>query len=117
MKTTEINLESSEKILQAEVADSLLKKSWGLSMRKEGKMLFVFGFEERPPIDMMLVQRPLNLYFIDEEKNVVDVQKAEPWSFDPRTWKIYRSSKASKYLLESFEDLGLEEGDSVDFDV
>ncbi|WP_414837895.1 DUF192 domain-containing protein [Candidatus Nanosalina sp. VS9-1] len=115
--TEEIEIEASREVFEAELADSLLKKSWGLSMRKEGKMLFVFGFEERPPIDMMLVQRPLNLYFLDDEKKVVDVQYAEPWSFDPRTWRIYRPSVDSSFLLESFEDLELEEGDQLRFDV
>lgn len=111
----EINIEVSGKIFKVELAVSLLKKSWGLSMRKNGKMLFNFSSPGRPPIDMMLVQRPLNLYFLDEEKKVVDVQYAEPWTFDPRTWKIYRPSEASKYLLESFEDLELEEGHEIDF--
>ena len=112
-----IEVEASGEIFEAELADSLLRKSWGLSMRKTGKMLFVFSSSGRPPIDMMLVQRPLNLYFLDDEKKVVDAREAEPWSFDPRTWKIYRPEQDSKYLLESFEDLGLEEGDSVEFDV
>lgn len=78
-------------------------------------MLFVFGFEDRPPIDMMLVQRPLHLYFLDNEKKVVEVQYAEPWSLDPRSWKIYRPSTDSSFLLESFEDLELEEGDKINF--
>jgi len=111
----EIELEVGGEIFDVELADSLLRKSWGLSRRSSGKMLFVFGFEDRPPIDMMLVPEPLNLYFLDEEKRVVDVQYAEPWGLDPRSWKIYRPEVDSEFLLESFEDLGLEKGDSVDF--
>lgn len=113
MKT--VSVEVGEESFDVELADSLLKKSWGLSMRSSGKMLFVFNFESRPPIDMMLVREPLYLYFLDEGKNVIDVQEAEPWSFDPRTWKVYRPKESCSFLLESFEDLGLEEDDSVDF--
>ena len=100
---------------EVELADSLLKKSWGLSRRSEGKMLFVFSRPLRPAIDMMLVPESLNMYFLDSERRVVEVVEAEPWTLDPRTWMIYRPKSDSKYLLESFEDLGLEEGDSVDF--
>jgi uncharacterized membrane protein (UPF0127 family) len=114
---TKISIETSGENFEAELADSLLKKSWGLSMRRKGKMLFVFSRPGRPPIDMMLVQKPLHLYFLDSEKKVVDVKHAEPWTLDPRTWKIYRPQEDSSYLLESFEDLGLEEGDELNFDL
>ncbi len=111
---TEINLDDSKKV-EAELADTLLSKSWGLSRRSSGKMLFVFSRLRRPAIDMMLVPEPLHMYFLNEEKEVVDVQYAEPWTFDPRTWSIYRPEQDSKFLLESFEDLGLQEGDRLDF--
>jgi len=110
----EVKLDGSRKIT-AEIADTLLKKSWGLSRRSEGKMLFVFIKPGRPAIDMMLVLESLNLYFLDSDKQVVDTYLAEPWTLNPRTWRLYRPNKDSKYLLESFEDLDLEEGDSVDF--
>ena len=110
----EVSINNSKSI-DAELADSLLKKSWGLSRRTEGKMLFLFIKPGRPAIDMMLVSEPLNLYFLSSTKEVVDVYEAEPWTLDPRSWRLYRPNRDSKYLLESFEDLGLEEGDSVDF--
>lgn len=113
----EITVEVCDNKFEAELADSLLKKSWGLSMQEKGKMLFVFSSPGRPLIDMMLVQERLHLYFLDSEKKVVDVQLAEPWTLDPRTWKVYRPSEDSKFLLESFEDLELEEGDEVEFDL
>jgi uncharacterized membrane protein (UPF0127 family) len=112
---TEISVETGGKKFEAELANTLLKKSWGLSMRKKGKMLFVFSRPGRPPIDMMLVQEPLHLYFLDREKKVVDVKHAEPWTLNPRTWRVYRPSRDAKYLLETFEELDLEKGDQVDF--
>ena len=110
----EILLDDSKSV-DAELADTILKKSWGLSRRTKGKMLFVFIKPGRPAIDMMLVSEPLNLYFLDSDKKIVDVCSAEPWTLDPRSWRLYRPKQDSKYLLESFEDLGLEEGDSVEF--
>ena len=106
---------AGEKKFTAEVADSILRKAWGLSMRTEGKMLFKFRRSSRPRIDMMLVQKPLNLYFLSEEKEVIDVQKADPWTPNPRTWKTYRPSKPAKYLIESFQEIGLKEGEKVSF--
>lgn len=110
-----VEIESGGDKFDAEVAESILAKSIGLSFRSSGKMLFSFTGLGRPPIDMMLVPEPLNLYFLDEDKQVVDVQYAEPWGLNPRTWRIYRPEQNSKFLLESFEDLDLEEGDTLEF--
>lgn len=115
--TEKIEVEASGNVFEADLADDILRKSWGLSMRTEGKMLFVFERPGRPPIDMMLVQRPLHLYFLGSDKKVVDVQYAEPWTFDPRTWSIYRPEVDAKYLLESFERLDIEEGEEISFDL
>lgn len=115
MKT--IQLEIKDNVLEAELADNILKKSWGLSMRNSGKMFFVFSRPGKPPIDMMLVQTPLHLYFLDESGEVIDRQYAEPWTLDPRTWRLYRPEVDAKYLLESFEELDIEEGDKISFDL
>ena len=84
-----ISVEIGEESFEATLADSFLRKFWGLSLKTSGKMLFVFNLQSRPAIDMMLVQEPLNLYFLDEEKEVVDVQHAEPWTLDPRD-EVYK---------------------------
>lgn len=114
MEEIEIKTPSGRRI-RTELADSFLKQFWGLSLRSGGKMLFDFGREVHTFIDMMLLSKPLHLYFLDSEKCVFEVQKAEPWSLDPRSWKLYRPDKPYRYLLESFEDLGIEEGQKLDF--
>jgi uncharacterized membrane protein (UPF0127 family) len=114
---TKVDVRFNGDKVEAEVADSLLKKSWGLSRRSEGKMLFVFSGERKPAIDMMLVSQPLYLYFMDADRVVVDSYRAEPWGVDPRTWRLYRPCVDSKFLLESFEDLDLREGDKLSFDL
>lgn len=113
MKTGEIKAKGEK--LEVEIADNLYTRAKGLSLRNEGKMLFKFSRDSTAKIDMMLLSRPLHLYFMNSEKKVIDVQKAEPWSFDPRTWRLYSPRRPYRYLLESFESLGLEEGDKIEF--
>ena len=112
-----ISVSGGGRVFEAALADSFFSKFWGLSMKTSGKMLFVFKLQSKPTIDMMLVQKPLHLYFLDEKKNIVDVKFAEPWTLNPWTWRLYRPEKDAKFLLESFEDLGLEEGDELEFDL
>lgn len=115
MKTVELEIGGED--FKVEVADSMISRVRGLSLREEGKMLFKFPRPTRAKIDMMLLSKPLNLYFMDSKGEVIDVQEAEPWGWDPRTWKLYSPDRPYSYLLESFEDLDLEEGDKIDFDL
>ena len=110
-----VKIEVGGEKISVEVAENMISRARGLSLREEGKMLFKFPRPTRAKIDMMLLSRPLHLYFMDADGEVIDVQKAEPWSWDPRTWKLYSPERPYSYLLESFEDLGLEEGDEIDF--
>lgn len=100
---------------EAEVADSLFTRAKGLSFRSRGKMLFKFPRDTRGKIDMVFLSRPLYLYFMDSSGEVIDVQEAEPWSFDPRTWRLYSPGRSYRYLLESFEELDVSEGDVMEF--
>lgn len=80
-------------------------------------MLFVFPRSTRAKIDMMFLSKPLYLYFMGSEKEVIDVQKAEPWNWNPNTWKLYSPGVKYRYLLESFEDLEIEEGEVIEFEI
>lgn len=113
MKSGEISVDGEK--LEVEIADNFFTRAKGLSLRSEGKMLFKFSRESRAKIDMMLLSRPLYLYFMDSDRKVIDVQRAEAWSFDPRTWRLYSPGRSYRFLLESFEDLGVEEGDEIEF--
>ena len=105
-----------EKRREVEVSETFLQRAWGLSLRKEGKMLFKFSKPTKTRVDMMLLSRPLHLYFLNQKREVIEVQKAEPWSWNPRTWKLYSPDKKYSYLLESFEELNLKEGDSIEIE-
>lgn len=113
----QVEVETENESFDAEVADNFFRRAKGLSFRSKGKMLFVFPRETRAAIDMVFLSRPLWLYFIGSEKNVLEVQKAEPWSWNPRTWKLYRPEKSYRYLLESFHPLEIEEGEGLEFEI
>ena len=100
--------------IETEVADSVLKRAIGLSLRKRGKMLFKFPNDVRAPIDMMLMRRKLFLYFMNSEKEVIYTEEAKPWYKLPRKL-LHRPEQKYRYLLESFEELDLEEGDKIEF--
>lgn len=110
-------IKTGEKVFEVKMADTFLSKFMGFRFCSEGKLLFSFSSETRALIDMMLVPEPLYLYFIDSSKQVIEVQKAEPWTWNPRTWNFYRPEKPYRYLLESFEQLDLAEGDRLEFEV
>jgi uncharacterized membrane protein (UPF0127 family) len=112
----EVQMPSGHSV-EAELADTALSRAKGMSFRSEGKMLFRFPRTGKPVIDMMFLSVPLQLIFMDHEKKVVDVQSAEPWTFDPRTWEVYTPKQESKYLLESAEFLDVEEGDKLKFEI
>lgn len=101
--------------IDVELADSFLKRAWGLSRRKEGKMLFKFPRETQAKIDMALLSKPLYLYFFNPDKELIYHEKASPWTWNPKTWSMYSPPGKYRYLLESFEELELKEGDKINF--
>lgn len=87
--------------LECEVADSPWKQTVGLSFSaKRRSMLFFFPFQRKWEFWMFGMSYPLWIVFIDSGKRVVEVQNAEPLSFNPRTWKVYVSRIPYKYVLE-----------------
>jgi uncharacterized membrane protein (UPF0127 family) len=104
----------SEGEIEAEVADTVSKRGLGLSFRKRGKMLFKFPEDTRVPVDMMLMRDSLYLYFMNSDKEVIHAEKAEPWY--KLTKKLFhRPEEKYRYLLESFEELDIQEGDKLSF--
>lgn len=112
-----IRVEIGGRKVEAEVAETFLSRAKGLSFRSSGKMLFKFPQDTRSRVDMMFLSRPLNLYFLNSEREVIDVQEAEPWGWNPKTWRTYSPGQRYRYLLESFETLDIEEGDRLNFEV
>lgn len=112
-----MELKIEDRVVEAEIADTLLRRIWGLSLRKEGKMLFKFPRPTNAKIDMALLSDPLYLYFFDSEKNLIHSEEASPWSWNPQTWRMYSPEKPYQYLLESFEELKIDDDDKIEFDL
>lgn len=111
-----MEIDTGDRIVEAELADTMLKRAKGLSLKEKGKMLFKFSRDTNASIDMMLLSKPLYLYFMNSDKEVIDVQKAEPWTRNPKTWRLYSPERPYRYLLESFEKLDIEEGQQLEFE-
>ena len=112
-----LDVKTEDEVFEVKVAETLFQRMKGLSFCGEGKMLFVFSRDTKASIDMMFLSKPLYLYFLNEEKRVIDVQKAEPWTKNPLTWKLYSPDESYRYLLESFEPLEGKKGDEFKFDL
>lgn len=48
---------------------------------------------------MPFVKYDLDLFFLDENFTIIEIKKAVPMTFQPKTWRIYKNKKAS-YCLE-----------------
>src|SRR3989344_2558804 len=88
-------------VVEAERADSFLKRQQGLSGRKQlkenGGMFFIFDKPAAYPFWMKDMEFPIDIIWIDENYRVVDITKnALPESFP----KIFLPSKPVKYVLE-----------------
>ncbi len=106
-------IKAGKKELEVEIADNVFNRAKGLSFREEGKMLFKFPFPVKTSIDMMFLSKPLYLYFFNSDKELIHKEKALPWAWNPKTWKLYRPNQKYQYLLESFEPLELEKNDKL----
>ncbi|MFB6199393.1 MAG: DUF192 domain-containing protein [Candidatus Nanohaloarchaea archaeon] len=110
-----IRIETPSGGIEAEKAESFLEKWRGLRFRRKGKMLFKFPREVNYSVDMMFVPEKLYLYFLNTEKEVIKTVEAQPLSLNPETWQLHSPQQSYRYLLESFQDLELEQGDRLSF--
>ena len=65
-----------------EHANTFLKKVLGLMFRKsfEGALIFDMGYNAYDGIHMLFVRMPIDVLFLDQDKNVVDViTNLKPW--------------------------------------
>lgn len=91
--------------IDAALATTYWQQLKGLRFQSSGTMLFQLD-GSAPLVDSFFMTRPVHLYFLDEDCDVVETALLRPWSF-------YRPNSDAAYLLESFEDLGLEKDDEL----
>lgn len=113
MKRKKISI--SDHKFEVELAERVWERAWGLSFRDEGKMLFAFPRDITGGFHMATLSIPLQMTFIDSDKKVIEVKRAEPWTWHPKTWKIYKPEEKFRYVLETSEFYKIERGDRLKF--
>lgn len=104
----------------ADIADTIYTRAQGLSGRKviakDEAMFFVFEIPAQWSIWMKDMFFPIDVVWLDENKQVVHMRK----NFQPSTYPEAEKSVAkSLYVIElhagTLDELGVKEGDSIDF--
>jgi len=107
-----------------EIAKTPWKKTKGLMFRKElakgSGLLMIFERERKHGIWMLGMRFPIDIVFIDSRKRIVDIRHSvKPVGRHPKTWRVYKPSKPSKYVLEVNSRLvkrsGTDIGDFLEF--
>ena len=99
--------------ISVEIADDSNEMEKGLMFRErldENKgMLFVFGDNAARTFWMKNTLIPLDMIFIDDKNEIVDIKPAVPCKAEP--CELYKSAKPAKYVLEVNE--GFAEKNSI----
>lgn len=104
---TGVNLRFAGRRIRAQTADTFLQKLKGLRFADSGQMFFRFGSPTRTTVDTIFVRDVQYLYFFDADRTLVEQAELSPNRF-------YRPNHSYRYLLETFEDLGVETGERLE---
>ena len=76
-----------------------LRSLTGLMFDNKSEGALIHGYGKKISIWMPFVLHELDLFFLDENFNVMKTEKAVPMTINPKTWKIY-SCRNAKYCME-----------------
>lgn len=98
----------------------ILEKMKGLMFRENGRALLAFPQQERHGVWMLGMRFPLDLAFIDRDREIVSIKcDVSPMSWRPSTWKTYRPPRMCRYILEVeaglLDEKGFDRGQAVSF--
>ena len=89
-------------IINVQIADDNKERTQGLmfieKLDENDGMLFIFEKEEGRAFWMKNTLIPLDMIFINDELQIVDIKNAVPCKQDPCA--LYSSKKSAKYVLE-----------------
>jgi len=89
--TETIKIEDKE--ITAISCKSFFSKFKGLMFSPKKNLLFEFSQPTKTTIHMFFVFYPIKIYYLDEDKNILDNITAYPF-------KLYKTKYPSKYILE-----------------
>ncbi|MFB6076677.1 MAG: DUF192 domain-containing protein [Candidatus Nanohaloarchaea archaeon] len=105
-----LNRDTGTVIPDVEVKESVWEKFVGLRFRSEGRAFFRFDRDVYAPFDMMFVRTPLDIAFLDDEMQVMEIHGAYPLTPDPYTWRLYRPDDPYRYVLETEQGMLVDHG-------
>jgi uncharacterized protein len=108
-----MKIKLKKSIIEAEVADDMIKRVMGLSVGRKRNMFFMMPYEHEWSLWMFSVKYPLTMIFIDKNKKVIDVLSGVPITADPSTWKTYTPKAKCKYILETPFRMSVKIGDRL----
>jgi len=83
---------------------------WGLRLSRPKVMGFILNKPQRILMDNILVLYSINLYFLNENKEIIEIkQKFRPFTF-------YRTQTKPSYIIESPKLLDVEFGQKIDWE-
>lgn len=88
---------------------SAFSKAKGLMFSSKKTLVFDLGKEKKVNLHMMFVFFPINVYFLDKEKKVVEVKE----NFLPFTF--YNSKEKASFVIENPEKLDVKVGEAVEW--
>jgi len=117
----EIKFSNSNKIIVARYADTVSERAQGLmyvtALAENQGMLFVYDTPRIGSFWMKNTYIPLEIYFIDENNEIIDIQYMKPCEKEPCPY--YVSPEKIKYALEVnqgiAEKYNITIGDKIEF--
>jgi len=82
--------------IEGKACKNIFEKALGLMFSiKPRTLIFAFGKEQINPLHMFFVFFPIDVYFLDRYKEIIEVKKRfKPWAF-------YTPKKKAKYVIET----------------
>ena len=89
--------------------NSFFEKSIGVMFMKKNDKIFIFKQKKSRNIIHTFFCEPLYIYFFDEDFKLIEKTYL-------KSFRLYITRKPFVYMVESFEDLNLKEGDKIILD-
>lgn len=97
------------KEIKIKYADNYFKRLIGLMFKKDIDYGLIFILRYGSSIHTCFMRFNIDVYFLDENKEIYDKTTLKPWKF-------YRPSKKAKYILETKENfVDLKKGERIEF--